>query len=449
MMRARDERGVLLIGSYLILSLFLIYSSALTIRTSAQQLGATRIHDTFQALDLAQAAMEQVREDLYAGVQFRSGMSGDVLGALDWLDDIDTGSATNPNFYYTAENAALEVDLPSGSGSAWVESIDMVDPMNQLSPRDVVIQSVAEVGGVRRRIRSLYRVDMGVSDVFRYAYFVNNYGWLTQSGSTSIEVYGDVRANGDLMFSGTMTSFKVNGDAYASQNPNVINPITESAATGDITGDPSQATSWSNYWSNKPAAARPSQKLVSNSSPAIQGSDPTYAQGWESDVPQQSFYENQAVQDIPYMGDLELYRTMATAHKSGAGSTVSFRNVGSDGVPGTADDYSQTISSNYASTEPLILIGTTTNPIVLDGPFVANGDVIIRGVVSGKGSIYAGRNVHVVGSITYKKPLQWLKVERDTHTGRLREVSAGTNLGTVCNNGAYVVPGGTVPAGCT
>lgn len=447
-MANRDERGVLLIGSYLILSLFLIYSSALTIRTSAQQLGANRTHDQFQAMDLAQAAMEQIREDLYAGAIHRIGMNGDVLGALAWIDSINAGPATNPNFYYNSEANAMAVTLPGGTGTAWVESVTQVDPLNQLSARDVVIQAMADVGGVRRRIRSLYRMDMGMSDIFRYAYFVNNYGWLAQSGSTTIEVYGDVRANGDLAFSGAMGSVKVNGDAYASANPDVINPITNNPATGTIAGDPTQDTGWSTYWANKPQQARPAEELVGPSRPAIAGSNPIYPLGWDSDVPQQAFYPQQAVQDIPYMGDLELYRTMATLHNGGAGSTVSFRNIGADGTPGTADDYNDSVASNYTASQPLILIGTVANPIVLDGPFVADGDVIIRGVVTGKGSIYAGRNVHVVGSITYNKPLTWLKVERDTATGRLKETLNGTFLGTVCTNGTYITPTGTVPIGC-
>jgi len=54
-----------------------------------------------------------------------------------------------------------------------------------------------------------------------------------------------------------------------------------------------------------------------------------------------------------------------------------------------------------------ILIGTYDYPIMIDGPVYFPGDVVIRGFVSGQGSIYAGRNIHIVGDITYKNPPSW------------------------------------------
>ena len=58
---------------------------------------------------------------------------------------------------------------------------------------------------------------------------------------------------------------------------------------------------------------------------------------------------------------------------------------------------------------PVTLAGTASDPIVLSGPVVIEGDIAIKGYVTGRGTIYAGRNVHVIGDLTYKNPPSWPK----------------------------------------
>jgi hypothetical protein len=61
----------------------------------------------------------------------------------------------------------------------------------------------------------------GQSQVFNYAYFVNNYGWMDGS---SITINGDLRANGDV----SLNASTINGRIYAAINDEV-------GATGKIT----------------------------------------------------------------------------------------------------------------------------------------------------------------------------------------------------------------------
>jgi hypothetical protein len=49
----------------------------------------------------------------------------------------------------------------------------------------------------------------------------------------------------------------------------------------------------------------------------------------------------------------------------------------------------------------LILVGTTANPLVIDGTIAVNGDVIIQGVVKGSGQIITRGSVYVTGDVTY------------------------------------------------
>ncbi len=50
----------------------------------------------------------------------------------------------------------------------------------------------------------------------------------------------------------------------------------------------------------------------------------------------------------------------------------------------------------------IVLVGTPSQPIEIDGPVVVTGDVVIKGVVKGQGTIYAGRNIFIADSLTYK-----------------------------------------------
>jgi hypothetical protein len=49
----------------------------------------------------------------------------------------------------------------------------------------------------------------------------------------------------------------------------------------------------------------------------------------------------------------------------------------------------------------VILEGTATNPLVLEGTLYINGDVILRGAVTGDGKIVARGNVYITGDVTY------------------------------------------------
>jgi hypothetical protein len=52
----------------------------------------------------------------------------------------------------------------------------------------------------------------------------------------------------------------------------------------------------------------------------------------------------------------------------------------------------------------VILEGTPSDPIVLDGDLYFSGDVIIKGYVKGRGAIYSGRNTYLAGNINYVDP---------------------------------------------
>jgi hypothetical protein len=102
-------------------------------------------------------------------------------------------------------------------------------------------------------------------------------------------------------------------------------------------------------------------------------------------------HPNSPIMEMPNLQDLEYYKTTAIEEgstlKQGASILV-------NGVFG--DDASE--SGN------IVLIGTPSQPIEIDGPVVVTGDIVIKGTVKGQGTIYAGRNIYVAGNINYQNP---------------------------------------------
>lgn len=93
--------------------------------------------------------------------------------------------------------------------------------------------------------------------------------------------------------------------------------------------------------------------------------------------------------NMPNLNDLSYYETAAKAKN---GSVVI------DGV--TLID--NVLGDDAGERANIILIGTSSKPIEINGSVVVRGDVIIKGVIKGQGTIYAGRNIYVANDLTYK-----------------------------------------------
>jgi len=527
----RGNRGFLFIGSLLLLSAFLAYSSVITIRTTTQGMATDRLRDRVQATDLAQAAQEELRDSLYRFLSedvYQTRYAGDAVQALDWLDRL-LSAPTDPfpvlndrngDGKLTSADSAGGVDGTSGfplcvtslptikdincaavttplgaaqavrAPRAWITSIartldatgnPSTDP---LAARLMTIQAEAQVGAVTRRIQATYEVALGTSDVFRYAYFVNNFGWLDVRDPRSLQIFGDVRANGDFLFSGAGGwNMWVGGDVYAAKNPELLNPRTGLPSAGTINkfhhpwgwdyepGELGTALMNSGYWNNRwTNRARPGKQLVLPGQVLINGQNTLLAsdgtsfdpyspiiQGhpnqWPGPARVPTYYPDQKVQPLPYLGDLSMYKSMALKK-----TTNTFTWMGRTFTWETSpylwywdNGRWQKIDGVRSDPSPLVLIGTRARPITIDGPIVTEGDVIVKGYVSGRGTLYTGRNVHVIGEITYANPPTWPRLERSRITGRVREVW-GANMGTVCKDGTYFTQTetarGLIPMSC-
>jgi len=488
-MKRTDRRGFMLISSYVLLSIFIIYSNAIAVRTFTHAKAVDRLRERLQAADLAQGAIEQLREDLYyflTTIIYQQAYLGDATDALTWLDSLGqvlNGTAMSeqdgimfdlPFTDLNGDGRVTAADLPGDElrdgtpqnpraislpplraptteyARAWISSVcvhpeeegplqDCRPDTNPLAARLVTMQAEARVMGSTRRLEATYEIALGPSDVFRYAYFVNNYGWMDPGGGW-IGIHGEARSNGDLAFNGDMADLRIQGDVYASENPNLINPKTGLAAAGVITGDPSDLAGA--YWYHSGVRTRPARRLTLPGQPAIGGTAQylPYGYGYDEEGPRQRF-ERQPTQAMPYLGNLDLYKTIAQTR----GSTLAMY----DWDTGTWTPIPGVTNGVYEAATPLILDGSSRRTIYINGPIVANGDVIIKGNISGQGTIYAGRNVHIVGDILYADPPGWPALERNQDTGEIRQDPYyPTPLGTVCNDGSYYGVGETPPLTC-
>ena len=214
-------------------------------------------------------------------------------------------------------------------------------------------------------VSSRVRFTLEPSEVFDYAYFINNWGWLY--GST-IHCNGNARSNGQ---------FDVAGYQPWIRGQPMYDSVEYAGGVATLSG----------YHDD-------------NDDGLQDGGDGGVFSGWDivgahnvrgvgGQASNQHAFDDHV--EMPNLSDMHIYEERAISE----GNSISIGGVTMcDGVSG--DDVGETGN--------LYLHGTADDPIVLDGSVVVRGDVIISGVVTGQGAIYASGNVYVPDSVTYLNP---------------------------------------------
>lgn len=265
---------------------------------------------------------------------------------------------------------------------------------------------------------------LGRSQVFDYAYFVNNYGWMQGFGANELIVNGDMRANGNFDFSGGTPT--INGSVYACANDKLISP-----APGIVNVTPNQ---WNNATYSNNATARMRQ-AYNSATHGAKGS--SQFEEWRDLIydADASIVNNRVegavigdslgirryngtmldptpTQEVtmPDLSDLAYYQTTSQSYvdtKATYLDGTANPNYGQGAyidVWNSSTNSYQRVTTNGVLNGSVALIGTAVKPIKIHGPVTITQDCVIKGVVQGQGTIYTGRNVHVVGSITYDTP---------------------------------------------
>lgn len=273
------------------------------------------------------------------------------------------------------------------------------------------------------------------SQVFDYTYFVNNYGWMDGFNENQLIVNGDMRANGNFSF--TNGSPTVNGSVYGSVNDKLSPP-----AIGLINQLPVKWTN-STYIANNAGNARVRQgynssthgakgsdayedwrdfvfesngSIVDNRLDGAIAGDSTGSRSWDrtsTNGTQTSTLLDSSPTDeviMPDLSDLPYYQNLSTNYvdtKQNYGDGSPNPNFGQGAYLKIWDsglNAYRTITTNGNVDGSAAVIGTSSHPVIIHGPVTFSQDCVIKGYVQGQGTIYTGRNVHVVGSIRYSNP---------------------------------------------
>ena len=410
----------------------------------AQASRMTRIHRARSRCRLAaQSAVEQAKSEVQAGFARYVGGSGGASIKIDprqadvynWFDTVSADRRTI-GVSDAKHDAVTLVDPPNGiNGCEVTVGIGkFVDHPSGSSFASVPIVATAVYRypdglAVTATVQERVAFGTGQSPVFDYAYFVNNYGWMNGS---SIVINGDMRANGNV----NLSASTVNGFVYAAANDEV-----GAAGTVTLSSSP-QIKSASSYRTAYGSRSRPDSGDYDTAgayeAPASSGAirKPSYTyEGGEivaavggtrtalSDKPIVNEYSDSL--PMPFVSVLNDYVEYAREYDGGAGGRLTHPAYSYTDSAGAVHNVAGgTVSSHYSGAGPsgdaaladrgaLVLIGTQANPIVIDGPVVVDSDVIIKGYVKGQGTIYSGRNVHIIGDVKYVNPPVWSHPDSD------------------------------------
>ena len=360
----------------------------------------------------AMSAIEKVKEDVYLAFKRRNG-DRSVLGihVYDWFTAGWSASSIGAGNFRVDFNASVaplraHVNFPALTDLRVRLRSAPVNDGNRAQVTFFATASRVTGNGTPVSVTIAERVAFGVdrSKVFDYAYFVNNYGWF--EGST-ITANGGVRANGDMSLS---QSPKVNGDVYAAVNE-------ELGVPGDITNGQGTMDNKNTYRSTQYGTTDRARPLQKSSDDGGYDAPDTVT---SADLTKRLHANLSEGIDMPWISGLNDYIAYGKELKStlSQGGTYYINNANSGDPnygyyqgPGPSGD--PTLPDNHA----LVLEGTQANPIRIHGPVVVSNDVVIKGYVTGQGTIYSSRNIHIVGNIQYVNPPNWANKEAASGNG--------------------------------
>lgn len=306
---------------------------------------------------------------------------------------------------------------------------------------------------VLRKIQRVVRFELGPASAFDYAYFANNYASIS---GEKMSIYGSVGANGNVDLVGNPL---IDGSIYASLNPDVgsLGTVNGAARSDNLADYKSMGRSNSLLRPTQPTADPEDKNKNGKLDP---GEDSNgngkldnfgYVVGYDGTQAVKTMQNGEAMPDF---STLDYYRDLSQTFmrpsrpdlgEAGGASGGIVKQLSAPGLdPTNSANYTVLINGTYGfngesgftsdenngavtytqlanKIDPSIsekngnvaLIGTAEQPLVILGPVVISNDLVIKGVTTGQGTFYTGRNTHVVGDMTYKDPPQWK--QNDVH----------------------------------
>ena len=350
----------------------------------------------------ALSALDAVRGQVYTTFLSHTGNRSLLLRStsLNWFLSAGAGSTSIGDADFSASGDVLKnvaKNFPDHTITVSVASTPEIVGTHALVTFLATAARTDGRGSTTLAARYSFGIDR--SPVFDHAYFVNNYGWF-EGNETQIVANGDVRANGDMSLS---QNPKINGHVYAANNDELRVP-------GDIKNGVGAMDSKSTYRTAQFGVndrARPLQVQAGDGGYDAPATVTTQAKNARLHAKSEPL-------EMPWISDLNQYveygQTSEIQSTLSQGSTYYVDNRTSNRGGANYGTYQGTGPSGNASLPDngaLVLVGTQANPIRLNGPVVVSNDVVIKGYVTGQGTIYSQRNIHIVGDIQYLNPPTW------------------------------------------
>jgi hypothetical protein len=425
----KREKGSAFITTFVLLSLLAVGAAAYVDRsTEALRLTRRQMYDVSSS-HLCEAGVQAALRDLWRPFKINQNFSNfdeQTTGASIASPKATVGGSIDGVGNYSA--GVISVSTPAGDSYTRVCIIRCVGWF------DLNKNNVLDAGEPQKIVDVSSTFQLARSQVFDYTYFVNNYGWMDGFGQNDLIVNGDMRANGNFSF--TNGSPTVNGSVWASANdkltpasPGLINtpPIKMDNPTYQNVqkNDPRMRQSYSSgtmgavgslSWENwRDFVFDSTGQIVDNKLYGSVLGDTGGTKAWQktgSANATTSMLDPSASEEVimPDLSDLGYYQNLSnnyvdTKQTYGDGTTNPNYNKGAYvQVWNTTTSSYQTLGTNGVITGSASLIGTSSHPILIHGPVTFTQDAVIKGYVSGQGTIYTGRNVHIVGSIKYSTP---------------------------------------------
>lgn len=372
MKRTTHNKGFVLPGVLMLLLIGILVSGSFIFTSRQSHPAVVRWARYDQTLLAAQTAAEKVKDSLYEGFKLYHWQSRS-WSDLDWVVANASSFGTNGTLTdllgtgtrYVYSNAVITATVASGGVVSSYTNERVVFVTNTVT---------AVFDGISRTIEEVVRYTLNRSSVFDHSYFINNHGWFY---GVNCVVNGDIRSNYDIDLDSS--SLVLNGHSYACG----INNISRMY----------QTWSWSTYsGDSRSELFRPSYYT-----------NPSKKKGFlfEFGYKDSGTHNYCDALEMPYIDNLGDYKTFAEVNNGTVttGGVVAINAVHSGAGPSGF--------TNASDAGCIVLVGTAAKPIVINGPVVVNRDVVIKGYYTGQGTIYSGRNIHIIGDLTAVNPAQW------------------------------------------
>jgi len=322
------------------------------------------------AFYVAEGAMQMAMQNLHT--RTRSLMVYGNYGQIDAVDTTGKSAVTGTmrssdgeaiGTYAITYEVTPKPGQPQVPATPWPASAgpEPSDSKDFEEYKQVKIQVTATVGSLQRTLDAtvlagLKRSGLLKYDPFKYAYFMNNWGWFSGFGPDQMQMYGNTGANGNYdLLSGYL----------------------------GVHGNPERA----------PRGRKPLRPAVYAARKIRTWGSATFTGYGASTSNQES---DATPREMPNLSNLDYYRDLANGKK---------RDANGDLIPkGSIKINGRTIvDGTFGGTgaqQSLVLDGTT-NAIEISGPVLVEGNVVIKGKVQGQGTLVVGRNLYVAGNLDY------------------------------------------------